>query len=588
MSRKIFNFIILFTVVMFFNVNQTLAQIIDPTDTVDVPWDTGGNIGSLNATIMGDTLSNGARRNPEAVYRLARNKIYFINGALSNDETWHLHIVAAKPADPSNPNAPPVIMSGILDDGSRANIPIWAGGNLTLRGIWFYHYTPVQGQNQATSYDGSIFSLANGSRNVITGNIFDGAHVCISARGDWQDWLIEDNIARNCISSDSWYIGHFINYEKVPADTVIIRNNTMFNNGGFTCSVTLENYLLFEHNTIFGNHVNPLIASGDWNGGTNRDIKNNIFYATFNKGIKDAINVSSVLEPETWTCSDGYYWAVTDIDTLSEYQRDSVMQMSEADRYINWENNVYYWPQVLKDVYAKHADSLIAPRWANEHTEKFFNDPNYPNLNMSGNVEADPGFNADMMVTMANTAKYVEGFIVGYPSGRWPAETPSNYLHKYPNIAAGDTNYAWYPPFTHWPLGEDLSYSNTSLQNAGTDGFAIGDLNWFPDQKKQWLLTGVEQELTGEIIPSKFELSQNYPNPFNPSTKIKYSVPKASRITLNIFNALGQKVVEIVDQQQNPGKYQITFDASSLASGLYFYTLKTNEISITKKMMLLK
>jgi len=89
-------------------------------------------------------------------------------------------------------------------------------------------------------------------------------------------------------------------------------------------------------------------------------------------------------------------------------------------------------------------------------------------------------------------------------------------------------------------------------------------------------------------VPSKFELSQNYPNPFNPSTNIKFSVPKDGFASLKIYNTLGQLVSTYLDGYIKAGYYNAEIDGSSLSSGIYFYTLKTNDFVETKKMNLVK
>ena len=89
--------------------------------------------------------------------------------------------------------------------------------------------------------------------------------------------------------------------------------------------------------------------------------------------------------------------------------------------------------------------------------------------------------------------------------------------------------------------------------------------------------------------PEKFSLSQNYPNPFNPTTVINYNLKNAGLVTLNVYNALGQKVETLVNAGKSAGTHQITFDASSLTSGIYFYTLNVNGNFIqSRKMMLIK
>jgi len=95
-------------------------------------------------------------------------------------------------------------------------------------------------------------------------------------------------------------------------------------------------------------------------------------------------------------------------------------------------------------------------------------------------------------------------------------------------------------------------------------------------------------EINIENLPKKYELSQNFPNPFNPSTVISYSLPKASDVHLEIYNMLGQEVATLVNQKQNAGRYNVEFNADNLASGIYFYSIRTEGFSSIKKMMLLK
>ncbi|MBL7074737.1 T9SS type A sorting domain-containing protein [candidate division KSB1 bacterium] len=89
-------------------------------------------------------------------------------------------------------------------------------------------------------------------------------------------------------------------------------------------------------------------------------------------------------------------------------------------------------------------------------------------------------------------------------------------------------------------------------------------------------------------IPSEYSLSQNYPNPFNPITTFKYALPKSSEVTLRIHNLLGQEVATLVDQTQEAGYHQVQWDATSIASGIYFYRLQAGEFSQTRKLILLK
>lgn len=89
-------------------------------------------------------------------------------------------------------------------------------------------------------------------------------------------------------------------------------------------------------------------------------------------------------------------------------------------------------------------------------------------------------------------------------------------------------------------------------------------------------------------VASTFELAQNYPNPFNPSTNIKYSIAERSNVTIKVYDMLGSEVATLVNQVQDAGVHNVVFNASSLASGMYVYTITAGNFTATKKMMLLK
>lgn len=166
----------------------------------------------------------------------------------------------------------------------------------------------------------------------------------------------------------------------------------------------------------------------------------------------------------------------------------------------------------------------------------------------------------------------------------------------------GDATYNYGNPVV-WPR-VNCSYSNSSLLTASIEKLPLGDLNWFSAAKTswvnnqtkaaEWITAENESQLTltavskDEKLPASFTLSQNYPNPFNPSTVISYSVPKESMVTLKVFNLLGQEVATLVNSNQKAGSYNITFNASKLSTGIYFYSLKANGFTSTKKMMLVK
>lgn len=101
-------------------------------------------------------------------------------------------------------------------------------------------------------------------------------------------------------------------------------------------------------------------------------------------------------------------------------------------------------------------------------------------------------------------------------------------------------------------------------------------------------ITGVREIRTYSSVPTNYELAQNYPNPFNPSTTISFSIPKAGNVKLVVYNILGQQVDVLINGFRNAGSYNVNWDASKLASGIYIYRLEAGSASVTKKMTLLK
>jgi hypothetical protein len=89
-------------------------------------------------------------------------------------------------------------------------------------------------------------------------------------------------------------------------------------------------------------------------------------------------------------------------------------------------------------------------------------------------------------------------------------------------------------------------------------------------------------------VPTSFALGQNYPNPFNPTTVINYQLPVTGSVSLKVYDVIGREVATLVNEQKDAGNYQVTFNASNLASGMYFYRLQAGSYTSVKKLVLMK
>ncbi|QQS36142.1 MAG: T9SS type A sorting domain-containing protein [Ignavibacteriales bacterium] len=123
--------------------------------------------------------------------------------------------------------------------------------------------------------------------------------------------------------------------------------------------------------------------------------------------------------------------------------------------------------------------------------------------------------------------------------------------------------------------GSDKCFAVFAGQN-GSNAYGVGGC-----------LTPVSVE-DDQSIPNEYSLDQNYPNPFNPTTTIEYSIPEASFVNIKVYDMLGQKIAELINEVSQQGNYKVNFDAANLPSGTYFYRIKTDKFVEVRKMMLMK
>jgi len=105
------------------------------------------------------------------------------------------------------------------------------------------------------------------------------------------------------------------------------------------------------------------------------------------------------------------------------------------------------------------------------------------------------------------------------------------------------------------------------------------------------VLVGLDSVIARKIsglVPDAYMLEQNYPNPFNPTTTIRYGLPQKSTVNLTVYNALGQRLRQLVDGEQDAGFHEVKFDGAGLASGVYFYRIRAGNFSQTKKFLLIQ
>ena len=165
-----------------------------------------------------------------------------------------------------------------------------------------------------------------------------------------------------------------------------------------------------------------------------------------------------------------------------------------------------------------------------------------------------------------------DGDSVSVKQGTIPGGLPFSYYKRNSNQASGVVA----------PVCAIFKSGSTKYAVFGYAGFGPSNAYYNGEQ----LFTGIEP--IGSNIPDKFSLSQNYPNPFNPVTNINFSIPQSGNVKLVVFDMTGREVAVLNNGILSAGSYKVDYDASNLASGVYFYKLETESFTDVKKMMLIK
>jgi hypothetical protein len=590
----------------------------------------GGIEGELNtaiqAAIDGGTLS-------KTVFKLNPFDWYVLNATIEVPAEQTLELVAP-PAGTTQASAPPQILWTASSSVTK-NFLIAVYGDLIMKNIWV-RYADAAGIQTGTPivFEGAT-TAAGDSKNYGTFEncVFEfmpcpavtaSGSVCV--RSKHFNGTFKNCYFRNCVDRHYMYYGRAVSFPfDVPGyhtDSISFENCT-FANMGYVYMQEGTNYadnVSFNHCTFY-NVVQFPLESGWW---WRLRVNNCLFANTWMMGYVPAQGPSSA--------------------TVTIQHADSIafsVPFTDQDRHILFTNSAYYLDSWLVD--------WMRGGWDKNYSGTAWR-PN-PNINTVGNpyVKAKykarlfneilyprPMVDSTSIVFFDSTANGVKLYPYVNRANLYDVTdlrekvnprfiTPPLNLEplKYFLWQKWDTNldsmWAYMPEAGQnqlWPLPENLAYKNDTLKTAGLGGFPLGDLyhwwnatvregatDYYAAWKAQaetentkldiWLETGKFPEtgverLPGTTLPADFTLGQNYPNPFNPTTNIEYSVPVSGHVSIKIYNAIGQEVATVYNGVQQAGKYLATFDGSQLAGGVYIYRLQSDNVSITKKLILMK
>ncbi len=226
------------------------------------------------------------------------------------------------------------------------------------------------------------------------------------------------------------------------------------------------------------------------------------------------------------------------------------------------------------------------------------------NIIDSNNIQGDPNlggsginFNGNSTLTALVSKNRIRGNL-------WGITIQNTAKPILGNLAVSDTNYigqnyifwnsnsgVFYDLYNNTP--DSIKAENNFWGTGNIDSIeahifhkpdnpALGFVDYLP------IYIPLQINQTGSQLPSEFKLYDAYPNPFNPITTIKFDITINSDVRLYVYDMIGKQAAILVDQNLNPGKYSVNFNASNLASGIYFYRLQTKEYNKTKRLVLVK
>jgi len=581
-------------------------------DTVVVPgfYETN-KYGTLNDAIQ-EAIQKGTINN--TVFKLKPYEVYVLSRSIYLDHGQNLELYAPKPGK-TQESAPPQIVW--TEEGIDRQYIIQSYGDVKATNIWFRH-ADFLGNKLMTSITFENQNDANDpERGEFDGCLFDYAGIgaesagAICVKANHFVGKFNNCYWRNNSDNHFRYYGRAVSFPYQSSgwhyDTLFFENCTFTNISRLVMQEGNEysDNVYINHCTVL-NTIEWVFQSAGWI--RNAVITNSLFINPYMYGYRaydvcpSGMTYNDFLAGKCNSPGGGLINGITPVDSF-RFKVD----FTDFDRKIFIGNIDYAYQDWMLDWY-KNSD-WSKERIRNREQMLLFNpapmlgkneirfidsvDANGKKVFKTINVDWQTIYNKDpQFIVPATNLDAAKQFI----------------MYKWWNNADIDWSYEPEAGFKQtWPLPENLAYTDSELLTAAMGGYPLGDLNWFPDKYEQWKANqrakewetinnwlkygspnpSSVKELPG-ALPNNYVLEQNYPNPFNPVTNIKYSIPKAGFVTLKVYNLLGQEVATIFEGNQNAGNYIATFDASNLSSGVYMYRLESENVSITKKLVLIK
>ncbi|MCK5138112.1 MAG: T9SS type A sorting domain-containing protein [Bacteroidales bacterium] len=561
---------------------------------LEVPWQ--GD--PLNEVILADTTAEGVQAHD--TYVLERGGYYVLTGSITfkGDSTT----IEAEEGEGMRP----IILMGTDNEGATYGWGvIWCEGVVTLRDLRF----PLTNDLGNRGWN-SLLSVAGENITAIMDNCivdFNDGMLIGNDRSPDQTIILTNNLFR-WGGESSWggpWSGFGPIIKNANVEGMYIENNTWVD-----CiapmvvyeSGNLKNFW-FNHNTVV-NHAQFFTRSEYWN---NAIFMNNLFVNPHFVG--ETLKLRFGQDPDLLPY--GVVTVATPHDSIVwpgfPAKEERVLLFAHNNNYVADEIKQWWQdaPGLLPDTadfqvadYAKGDNGFLNSRAVSLMAD----DANYPYFLWDDNYSmhtVNPSFN---------------GYTFDYDEIRKFAEKMAG-VQDAPGVSVGIEGWARHPEDTtnRAPVATDFytfDYASNELKGAAYQGYPVGDLNWWPDLKATWEADTAKEtyeKILASVKDGTWEfksyntvgiedrtdnssgitLNQCYPNPASGYTNITFSIPGESSVSLRVYNIFGQEVLNVLDKQYPAGEFETRVDLRNLSSGTYFYQLRVDGFSQTRKMTLL-
>ncbi len=517
-----------------------------------------------------NTINAAVAANPGATLILAKGGQYVL------DESVHITvptIIKGEEYTLDDTDGPAVI-NMVADPGLAGDFQLFVtAADLTLENLGFIGYTPS---------DEQIFGVVSVDKDGLAVTIIN----CVVQGVMWfMDsnehnsgiYLYHDNIFFNmCTEISDNHGGYTGPQYKGDSIEFTAYNNTYFEGGRAHGSTSkgVMGIQDFDHNT----YVNSWGETYYKNYGYQLTFTNNIYFNTHIRGyVGERLKADTVYYGGDHISYDDFGDTLNG-EVMSFINRLDTVDVAGLERIFTVTNNLKFNEQRVLDWNDAHgvtAFPFVTPsNWGFADTYGWTIENNWI---PDDTTDYDPEFAMGALPD----AMFDPIWLQSEERRLAQADRSEGYPHP----------IAWYPGGEAkgefiWPLPFDVTPTAEALMTAGSDGYPLGDLNWFgPEMVAAW----EAGHALGLKENKSVELSlMNYPNPFSSNTRIKYNLSATSHVTMKIYNMTGSEVATLVNENQIPGQHEIEFDGANLSGGMYFCWIKAGNIIQVHKMTMIK